>query len=155
LLNVRIIVVGKDKAAWVTDGCAHFEKLLSRFARTEWISVAAEKGGTLSPGEIRKAEAARLLARLERGLVVALDPRGDSPTSEQLACCLDKWIARSTGLIQFVIGGPYGLDRSVIDRADEVLSLSKLTLSHQVVRLVLMEQLFRVFSIRHGTDYHK
>lgn len=68
---------------------------------------------------------------------------------------IEKWQTSSKGTITFLIGGPYGLDPSILKRADIVLSLSKLTFSHQLVRLTLLEQLYRAFSILHGTDYHK
>jgi 23S rRNA (pseudouridine1915-N3)-methyltransferase len=131
--------VGKDKDAWITDGCAHFKKLLSRYAEVSWRVLSAEKSAS----------------GLDKGFHIALADKGTDPDSHGLARQLEKWQMRCGGCIEFIIGGAYGLDESVLDRADLVLSLSSLTFSHQLVRLVLLEQLYRAFSILHNTDYHK
>lgn len=155
MIKIRVVAVGKDKAAWVTDGSAHFEKLLSKYCKISWETIASEKSSSLSSTEIRKREAKRLLSKLGDGFVVALDDSGKAYDSPQLASQLEKWQIQCRGTITFVIGGPYGLDQTVLKRADSRLSLSPLTFSHQIVRLVLLEQLFRAFSILKGTDYHK
>lgn len=156
MLEIRIIVVGKDKNTWVTDGCAHFEKLLLRYADVSWRTLPAEKAGSgLSATEIRKREAARILKEFGKGFHVALADCGQAPDSCGLARLLEQWQARCGGRISFIIGGVYGLDDSVLCRADLVLSLSPLVFSHQLVRLVLLEQLYRAFSILANTDYHK
>jgi len=155
LVKIEIIAVGKDKDRWVSEGAAHFEKLLGKFARIEWITITAEKGKSLSPAQIKKAEAARLLGKIDKGLIIALHDRGTKLDSMQLAAKLERWLGQCNGRIVFVIGGAFGLDETVLNRADMMLSLSRLTFSHQVVRIVLMEQLYRAFSILYGSDYHK
>ncbi len=156
MLKIVIVAVGKDKDRWVVDGCAHFEKLLSRWCRIEWQIVAAPKGGaSLSPVELRRAEASRLAARIPSGYLVALTDNGRQVDSEKFARLIENWQVVSGGTVVILIGGPHGLDPSLLDRADLRLSLSPMTLSHQLVRLVLLEQLYRGFSILHGTDYHK
>ncbi|MBU8932827.1 MAG: 23S rRNA (pseudouridine(1915)-N(3))-methyltransferase RlmH [candidate division Zixibacteria bacterium] len=152
---MRIIAVGKDKDRWVSDGCAHYEKLLSRFARLEWQIVQPAKHSSMSSKEIMKDEGERLLARLGKGSVIALGDTGDRHDSKSFAKVLEKLQISSGGSVNLVIGGAYGLDESVLSRADMILSLSPMTFSHQLVRLVLLEQLYRGFSILHGTDYHK
>ena len=155
MTKIRIIAVGKDKDSWLTDGVNHYEKFLKRFAEIEWRIVPAEKGSSLSPSEIKKREAVRLRKALEKGLTIALSDKGEQFSSPELAKKLEYWQVNCRGRINFLIGGAYGLDEALIAEADFVLSLSRATFSHQVVRLVLLEQLFRVFSILTGSDYHK
>ncbi|MEW5993366.1 MAG: 23S rRNA (pseudouridine(1915)-N(3))-methyltransferase RlmH [Candidatus Zixiibacteriota bacterium] len=156
MLNIRIVAVGRHKDRWVGDGCAHFEKMLSRFAGIEWVIIPSPKSSSsLSVGEILEREAKRMLPQLDKGFSVALTDRGQSMDTAAFAGLLERWHTVSGGTISFVIGGPYGLSKSVVKKADFVLSLSSLTFSHRVVRLVLLEQLYRGFSILHGMDYHK
>jgi 23S rRNA (pseudouridine1915-N3)-methyltransferase len=156
LLKIRIIAVGKHKDRWVEEGCAHFEKLLSRFAKVEWKILASSKeSSSLSSTEIKKREARLLEKECQRGLCVALTDKGEQKDTPAFAKMLETMQVKSGGMLNFIIGGAYGLDDSIIDKADHILSLSPLTFSHQLVRLVLLEQLYRAFSICHGTDYHK
>jgi 23S rRNA (pseudouridine1915-N3)-methyltransferase len=155
VIKFRIIAVGKNKDQWVADGIAHFEKLLSRWARLDWTVIPSVRSKNLSPAEVKRVEAERLTKHLARGLTVALTDKGQAHDSLALARKLEQWQTRSGGTIQFVIGGPYGLDSAILNQADIQLSLSPLTLSHQIVRLVLAEQLYRAFSILQGTGYHK
>jgi len=156
LLKITIIAIGKDKDRWVSDGAAHFEKLLGRWCRIGWkLLVSPARSVSLSPDEIRRAENDVLLKELGRGYVIALSDKGRSWTSEEFASHLEHLQVIAGGEVTFLIGGPHGLDPAALERADERLSLSPLTFSHQLVRLVLLEQLYRGFSILHGTDYHK
>jgi len=156
LPKIRVIAVGKDKDRWVTDGCAHYEKLLSRFVTVQWVLVSPLKAASsLTPAQIKKREAERILKRFEKGIHVALADAGEPADSPTLARRLQGWLIQGRGIVSFLIGGPYGLDDPVLQRADHVLSLSFLTFPHQLVRLVLLEQLYRALSIMHGTDYHK
>jgi len=156
LLKIAVLAIGKDKDRWVTDGAAHFEKLLQRWCRLEWQVIPSPHHSTsLSPDEIKRNEARLIKKRLGTGLTVALADSGRSLDSRGFAGLLERFQTVSGGQVTFVIGGPYGLDQSILSAADDVLSLSPLTFSHQLVRLVLLEQLYRGFSILHGTDYHK
>ncbi len=154
--KIRIIAVGKDKESWVTDGSAHYRKLLSKFASIE-IELAGKAKLPMSatPDESRKAEAGAILSRLGNGTVIALWDRGEHMNSEGFAILVDKLSSRQRGVVTFVIGGAHGLDQRILDRADQCISLSALTFSHQVVRLVLLEQLYRAFTILAGSAYHK
>ena len=156
MIRIRLIAVGKDKDTWVSDGCAHFEKMLARYANCSWTilpSVKAAKG--LTPTEIKKREAVRIGAELKKGLHIALVDSGKGLDSRQFARQLEIWQGHSGGVFSFIIGGAFGLDASIVNASDYVLSLSPMTFSHQVVRLVLLEQLYRGFSILNNTDYHK
>jgi 23S rRNA (pseudouridine1915-N3)-methyltransferase len=156
MLKIRIIAIGDHKDKWVTAGCEHFVKMLKRYAAVEFKPIPSPKGSaSLSPVEIKKAEAVVLLKECTKGIIIALADSGREYDSHQWANALVKWQTASGGVITFLIGGPYGLHTNVLEQADVVLSLSKLTFSHQIVRPVLLEQLYRAFSILHGTDYHK
>jgi len=156
LVRINIIAVGKDKDEWVTEGVAHFEKLLSRFAKLKWTIVTApSKSSSLSSNEIKLQEAKLIQKYLSGGTIVALADTGRQYDSPKFAKRLETLLSQSSGEMKFVIGGPYGLEKSILERADEIVSLSGLTFSHQIVRLVLLEQLYRAFSILKGTEYHK
>lgn len=156
LLTIEIQAIGRDKENWITDGVAHYQKLLGKFARVT-ITVLNQKrdSSSLSPKEIRKIEAALFNQKPNKGITVALSDKGKSVDSPAMAKLLEELMTRSNGHIRFLIGGPYGLDDELTAKADLILSLSPLTFSHQLVRLVLLEQLFRAFSILRGDPYHK
>ncbi|MDF1543772.1 MAG: 23S rRNA (pseudouridine(1915)-N(3))-methyltransferase RlmH [bacterium] len=156
MLKVSIIAVGKGKVEWVESASAHYEKLLKKYAAIETIILSSRKDSTrLSPDQIRKAELERIMPRLGSNFTVALTDRGTQFDSHKFAKNLQKWREQCGGRMQFLIGGAYGLDQSLLNQADARLSLSPLTFSHQLVRPILLEQLFRAFSILQGTDYHK
>lgn len=157
MVRIHVIVVGKNKDSWVTEGCHHFEKLLRRYATLAWTVLPGAKGApSLSPTEIRKVESGQLLGALpDRGALVVLSDKGERHDTAALTKRFERLYTSTGGVVSFVIGGPYGLDEAITSRADWVLSLSPLTFSHQLVRLVLLEQLYRMFSIIHHTGYHK
>jgi 23S rRNA (pseudouridine1915-N3)-methyltransferase len=153
--RIRIVAVGRDKDAWVRDACNHFEKLLRKYARVEWEVVASARGHNLSPAEAKREEAERLRKRLEGAYTVALADSARDLDSLRFASWLERTLTRHSNRVAFVIGGPYGLDQSLVDGAGDALSLSPLTFSHQLVRPVLLEQLYRAFTILGGGTYHK
>lgn len=155
MIKIRVIAIGRDKDTWISDACRHFQKLLSREAELQFEYLVPTKPGKLSPGEIKKREGETIIGALGKGLTIALSDSGDKLDSLKFAKSLQRWQIESRGTIQFIIGGPFGLSSNVLDAADHVLSLSAMTFSHQIVRLVLLEQLYRGFSILRGTDYHK
>ena len=156
MLRINIILIGKDKDAWVTQGCAHYEKLLSRYAKLKWLVIIPPKNiSSLSPNEIKVKEEELILDKLLKGSTIALTNAGKDYNSKEFSLLLEKLHTTSGGTINLIIGGAYGLDKAVLDRADMSISLSPLTFSHQLVRLVLLEQLYRAFTIIQGTDYHK
>ncbi|MBD3402547.1 23S rRNA (pseudouridine(1915)-N(3))-methyltransferase RlmH [candidate division GN15 bacterium] len=155
VLKITIVAVGRDKDRWVTDGIAHFTKLLSRWASVSIESPTVKTAASLSPAEIMDREATALENYIGSATTIALSDRGTAYESADFARWLERLQSTSGGRVTFLIGGPYGLAQSILDRADHILSLSPLTFSHQLVRLVLLEQLYRGFSILRGTDYHK
>lgn len=156
MINIRIASIGRDKDEWITSGCEHFRKLLARYARAEFLYLPALKGAaSLSADEIKAKEAAKLSDVLGADFVIALHDRGRSFDSVAFARELERIESHARGALIFVIGGPYGLHESILKRADLVWSLSPLTYPHQLVRLIVLEQLYRAYSIQHGTSYHK
>jgi 23S rRNA (pseudouridine1915-N3)-methyltransferase len=155
LAIIHIIAVGKDKDVWVSEGIAHFEKLLKRYARIKWTIIDAEIAKSSSAGEVKLREAEKMQRHLKSGTIIALADSGIKCDSLRFAKKMEGLLARSSGELKFLIGGPHGLDQSVLDSASEIISLSPLTFSHQLVRLVMLEQLYRAFSILQGTGYHK
>lgn len=156
MLKIRLVTIGEDKDRWVTEGVNHFTKLLSKYASLELVPLPSPKtSSSLSPDEIKRQEALLLKEKLGRGMVIALSDSGNGYNSREIAKQLERWQVSSGGVVTFVIGGPCGLDSQITDAAHLVLSLSPLTFSHQLVRLVLLEQLYRGFTILHNTGYHK
>ncbi len=156
MVNIHIIAVGQDKDDWVSGGLAHFEKLLSRYAKIKWTIVGSKNmSSSLSADEQKGREAKSIQKYLDGGTILALADSGRQYDSLKFAQRLERILSQSRGEIKFIVGGPFGLDKAILELADEVISLSSLTYSHQIVRLVLMEQLYRAFSILRGTDYHK
>ncbi len=147
---MRLIAIGRMRDGPEAELFARYNaRLRPKLALTE----LAEAQG--APAEIRRREAAALLAALpEAGFVVALDLGGQATNSEELAVLLDRWLSASRPLC-FVIGGAEGLDAAVITRADFVLSLGRMTWPHMLVRVLLAEQLYRARSIAAGHPYHR
>jgi 23S rRNA (pseudouridine1915-N3)-methyltransferase len=155
VLQLEIITVGKVKAGWIREGTDYYRKLLSRYAQIKFKSVKDSEGADSDAAAAKREEAGRLLSAVDqRFLVVALDKQGDQTSSEGLAVTLES-AKLEQPRIQFLIGGAFGLDASVIERADRVLSLSNLTFPHELAFLILLEQLFRALSISAGSRYHK
>ena len=156
MVRIQIIAVGEDKDDWVSDGIAHFEKLLKRYAHIKWTIIkSTPKSAAPAPEQIKFQEAQAIRKHFNSGTIIALADSGRKYDSIKFAQEIEKILAHSSGEIKLIVGGPYGLDTSILESAEKIISLSSLTFSHQVVRLVLLEQLYRAFSILHGSDYHK
>jgi len=156
LLKVQIVAVGKNKDDWVEKGLEHYLKLLSRYSQTTLTIIPnLNKSKALSPVEIKHLEALEITKKVGGNFLVALSETGKSFDSLKFSDKIMSWQTAGKSSITFLIGGAFGLDQKIIEKADFVLSLSSMTFSHQIVRLVLLEQLYRAFSILKGTDYHK
>jgi 23S rRNA (pseudouridine1915-N3)-methyltransferase len=155
MLQVFILMVGKTREGFIRDGVAFYQKRLQPFLQLSLKSVKEEKeGGGLSPEILKCREGERLKAQVPpKAYVVALDAQGKAFTSEEFAAWLEKREADARPLA-FLLGGHWGLDREVLDRAHERLALSRFTLTHELSRLVLLEQLYRAMTIKTGHPYH-
>ncbi|MCF6139087.1 23S rRNA (pseudouridine(1915)-N(3))-methyltransferase RlmH [Pseudalkalibacillus berkeleyi] len=159
-MNIQIISVGKLKEKYLKQGIAEYVKRLGPFAKVEIVEVPDEKApeqlGETEMEQVKEAEGARILSKIGKDVhVVALAIQGKQQTSEQLAKNLDNLATYGKSKVAFVIGGSLGLSDSVIKRSNEQLSFSKMTFPHQLMRLVLVEQIYRAFKINRGEPYHK
>ncbi|KUO95498.1 23S rRNA (pseudouridine(1915)-N(3))-methyltransferase RlmH [Ferroacidibacillus organovorans] len=154
-MQIVLLAVGKIKERYWRDAEAEYRKRLSPYASVQVIEVADEADGKEIDRAL-EAEGARLLSQLrERDYVVALAIEGEAVTSPQLATRLENVIARGAGRYVFVIGGSNGLSPAVLKRADWHLSFSQFTFPHQMMRTMLLEQIYRAFRINQGAAYHK
>ncbi|MBP3952632.1 23S rRNA (pseudouridine(1915)-N(3))-methyltransferase RlmH [Bacillus suaedae] len=159
-MNISIITVGKLKEKYLKQGIAEYQKRLGAYAKVEIIEVADEKApeqlSELEMEQIKQKEGERILAKVQQDThVIALAIEGKMATSEELADDLDKLATYGKSKIAFIIGGSLGLSDDVMKRANQTLSFSKMTFPHQLMRLVLVEQVYRAFRINRGEPYHK
>lgn len=159
-MKITILSVGKLKEKYLKEASAEYIKRLGAYCKPEIIEVADEKtpdrAGETVNESIRAKEGERLLKFIrEDAYVITLEIRGEQLTSEAFADKLEKLFVSGTSHIIFVIGGSLGLGREVAARSDYALSFSKMTFPHQLMRVVLLEQVYRGFRIIHGAPYHK
>ena len=158
-MNITVLAVGKLKDRFFEEGCAEYSKRLQRYCTLTVREVPDERAPEeLSPAQeeqVKAREGKRLLNLLDpKDHVIALTVTGKAYTSEGLAARIGA--LRDQGRnVSFLIGGSLGLSQEAVDRADEELSLSKLTLPHRLARLVLLEQLYRGWKILNHETYHK
>ena len=148
--------IGKSNESYVKEGIADFTKRISRYFPVEWTIIPVPKNsGMLSEMDLKKKEGETILQWLRQDdYLIALDEHGKQFSSEGLSELLQERASASTKNLVFLIGGIYGLDESILKRADHVWSLSQLTFSHQLVRLILSEQIYRACTILKNEKYH-
>ena len=158
MLKIRFIVVGRTKEIFIREGESFYLRRLRRFVQAEWKEVKpARMVKGRPPEEIMSEEAQKIMTAFSSGdYLVALDRMGKQCDSETMA----RWLeglstSRSGGYVCFIIGGPVGLAKTIRQRADHILSLSRLTLTHEMSRLLLLEQVYRSLTIIQGHQYHK
>ncbi len=157
MLKIRVIVVDRTRAPFLKAGEAFYLERLQKYAQVEWVEVKPTKiKKGRSSEEIVSAEGEKISQRLAmRDYLVTLDRSGHEHDSVGLAAWLNKLSTGVWDRVSFIIGGPLGLSREILERSQKVLSLSKLTLTHEMSRLLLLEQLYRAFTILRGEKYHK
>lgn len=158
-MNITIITVGKLKEKYLKQGIDEYLKRLTPYAKVDIVELSDEKAPeVLSENEmlqVKGKEGDRILAKIHPDAhVIALAIEGKMKTSEELAERLDYLATYGKSKVVFVIGGSLGLSESVMKRADEALSFSKMTFPHQLMRLILVEQVYRAFRIVRGDAYH-
>ncbi len=159
MLNVKFITLGTLKEGYLREAAAEYEKRLGAFCRFEMIQLKEERlSDDPSENEIKNAlerESEKILTQIPpRAYVVAMCVEGKQLSSPELAQRLDDIMSRSSDVC-FIIGSSFGLSDSVKQRADLRLSVSKLTFPHQLMRVLLLEAVYRAFNIQKGTKYHK
>jgi 23S rRNA (pseudouridine1915-N3)-methyltransferase len=156
MLHIVFLMVGKTRAKFIQEGMELYVKRLQSYVKLSLLTVREEKPHSqLSDELIREREGARLLAQLPRpGRLVVLEASGKEMTSEGLARWLTELERTSSAPLVFVVGGHLGLAPAVIAAANDHLSLSRFTFTHEMSRLILLEQLYRAATIRAGHPYH-
>lgn len=159
-MKITLVTVGKIKEKFYTEALAEYAKRLSRYCKLEIVQVADEKtpdkASELEEQQIKKREGERILAQIKDGAyVIALAIEGKMLGSEELAKKIEQLGVGGTSQIVFVIGGSLGLSDAVLKRADYKLSFSKMTFPHQLMRVILLEQIYRSYRIIAGEPYHK
>ena len=154
-MKIRIVTIGKNKILYLIEGEKDYLNRLKRRCPTEICSTKSVSGKKSSE-EIMREEAESLSAvNLDGAFVVALDRTGKELDTIELSQKLQRWQNQGVQDLVFLIGSAWGLDQTILKKADFVLSLSRLTFQHDMVRLILLEQLYRCFTIIRGEKYHK
>ncbi|MBU8905790.1 23S rRNA (pseudouridine(1915)-N(3))-methyltransferase RlmH [Desertibacillus haloalkaliphilus] len=159
-MNISIVVVGKLKEKFLKSGIDEFTKRIRPYAKIDIIEVADEKApeqlSDVEMDQIKAKEGERILAKIPHDThVIALAIDGKMYSSEQLAKEIDQLATYGKSKLAFVIGGSLGLSDEVMKRANGTISFSKMTFPHQLMRLILVEQIYRAFKINRGEPYHK
>ena len=159
-MKIKLVTVGKLKEKYLKDGIAEYMKRLNRFCKVEMIELVDEKtpdkASDLENQQILEKEGNKILAKInEREFVFALAIEGNQFPSEKFSQLMMDTTVHGFSYITFVIGGSLGLSPAVKKRANLLMSFGKLTLPHQLMRLVLIEQIYRAFMIQQGSPYHK
>ena len=155
-MKVKLIVIGKTKSKFLIEGENEYQRRLKHYCKfSELIIPDIKNGGKLSKKELKEKEGNLILESIKNNdYVVLLDDKGLTLSSTEFAEFLNKKMVSSSNELVFIVGGAFGFSESVYKRANTKLSLSKMTFSHQMVRLIFKEQLYRAFTILKGEKYH-
>ena len=159
-MKIKVVTVGKLKEKYLKDGIAEYSKRISRFAKLEMIELADEKtpdkASESENQKILEIEGQRILSKVgDRDFVIVLAIEGKTLSSEEFSKRLEEASIKGFSTLTFIIGGSLGLAQDVKNRANLSVSFGRLTLPHQLMRLVLVEQIYRAFTIQQGSPYHK
>jgi 23S rRNA (pseudouridine1915-N3)-methyltransferase len=155
MFHINILAIGKNKEQWLDASITHYLTLLKKYAAVEMIYIPdAKNTKNMSAMELKKAEAIIFNKYGKSDDRIALSDRGKIFDSIQFSSFLMQLMQKTNG-VEFLIGGIYGLDDSILKDSKQILSLSPMTFSHQLVRPILLEQLYRGLSIISGSSYHK
>ena len=155
-MKIVLIAVGKTTTEYISEGVAEYFKRLNRYVQAELTVIPDVKSAKGLTEEVQKQrEGHSILASLQAGdIVTLLDERGKELTSREFSSLIERRMIQGVKRLVFVIGGPYGFSRELYERADAKLSLSRMTFTHEMVRLFFAEQLYRSMTIMRGEPYH-
>jgi 23S rRNA (pseudouridine1915-N3)-methyltransferase len=155
-MKIALLQVGKTSEKYLTDGISDFEARVKKYSSFEILTIPDSKGTRNMPvSEQKTREGEKILNSLRNDdYIVILDDKGKEFSTRELATWLEKTLMLQKRRIVFVTGGPWGFADEVFKKADMRLSLSRLTFSHQIVRLLFLEQLYRAFTVIKGEPYH-
>lgn len=152
-MKIRILWVGKTQEEWVRRGIDEYAGRIGRYLPLEIAEAREEKGGVREA--VREKEGARLAKLVPRNArIILLDERGDQMTSPEFAAFIGRYRDGGVAELAFSIGGAYGFSKEFRARADKVIALSRMTFTHQMVRVFLLEQIYRGFTILNNEPYH-
>ncbi len=152
-MKIKVLEVGKTEEPWLRQGVSDYQTRLSHYISCETITLPPSK--SKSPEAVKLDEEKLIMQKVNQGdQLILLDDKGDEFTSVGFSSFLQKKMNSGLRNIVFVIGGPYGFSDEIYKRANGKLSLSRMTFSHQMVRLFFFEQLYRAFTILKGEKYH-
>ncbi len=156
ILKIKVIYIGKTSKNFLIEGESEYRNRLKHYCNLEIIEIQDIKNQkSLSFEEIKKAEGEKFLQVIQKEeIVYLLDDKGKDFTSQGLADFVSRQQIYSSATLVFLIGGAFGFSQAVYDRANGKISLSKLTFSHQMIRMLFLEQLYRAFTIIKGEKYH-
>ena len=155
-MKIVLVVVGKTNKKYFIEGIADYQKRLKRYTNFEIVEIPNIKNAkNLSETELMKKEGKMILKQINNSdNLVLLDDKGNDSSSLKFAYTLQSWLLSGKKRLVFVIGGAYGFSQEIYNRGNEKLSLSKMTFSHQMVRLFFIEQLYRGYTILNNEPYH-
>jgi len=158
-MKIKIITVGKVKEKYLVDGIKEYSKRISRYSKLELVEVSDEKAPeSLSEKDeeiVKNKEGERILNKISNEYVIALAIEGKKVNSIELSEMINRIFSYESSDITFVIGGSLGLSKDVLNRANTKLSFSDMTFPHQLMKLILLEQVYRSFRIINNEPYHK
>ncbi len=157
MIRLNFIMVDRTRASYIKEGEEEYLKRLKRFISYKWTEVRPVKiSKGVSDEEVIRREGEHIIEKIEHGdYLIVLDKGGRQYSSEGFASLIKKLADENRGQVCFIIGGPLGLSEDVKKKANLIISLSEMTLTHEMVRLILTEQIYRAFTIMEGHKYHK
>ncbi len=155
-MKINLIVIGKTHKKFLVEGEAEYFKRIKRYCKTEIIVIPDIKNAkNKSEDQLKEEEGNLILSKIENAdFTVLLDEKGEQFTSVQFSRWIQKEMNKGPKKINFIVGGPYGFSEKVYQKANAKISLSKMTFSHQMIRMLFLEQLYRAFSILKNEPYH-
>lgn len=155
-MDITLLTIGKTGISYISEGLEEYCKRLKRYLPYTIVELPdSRKSGKISESEQKTAEGELILRNItDSDMVILLDERGKEYTSREFSTYLERLMGSGRKRVIFVVGGPYGFSQKVYDRADGLISLSKMTFNHEMVRLFFTEQIYRAVSILHGLPYH-
>jgi 23S rRNA (pseudouridine1915-N3)-methyltransferase len=155
-MQLELLFLGKTKDSFLSDGIDQYLSRLKHYTQVAVKTLKMKSCSNPNDGRVKEQEGKLLLGNSSAGAFkVVLDPRGRQFTSEEVARLLGGWEQQGVKKVSFIIGGSLGLADDVVQAGDLVLSLSKMTFTHDMTRLFLLEQLYRAYTIKAGEKYHK
>jgi 23S rRNA (pseudouridine1915-N3)-methyltransferase len=155
-MRLEVLLLNKTKEPYLQEGIRDYQTRLKRFNPIELVEIKVKKLSTRSDSEIKNFESTLIDKRASEGSYrIILDSRGQQLSSKKFASFLSDLERKSVQTASFIIGGPLGLADEQLRKADYILSLSSMTYTHDMTRLILLEQIYRAFTIKAGTRYHK